>query len=156
MMVAVPALMSAQALTQYLHQQIALSHAMEVCAVEVGEDSVRLSAPLAPNVNHRATVFGGSASALAILAAWSLLHVRLRASFPAASIVIQRQSTSYNRPIQGTFSARAVLAQPDEWPRFVRQLQRRGKARIGVMSTLEYGGEQVGQFSGDFVAFDQH
>jgi thioesterase domain-containing protein len=152
----VPALISAQSLAQYLHQQIPLSRAMEVCAVDVTADSVRLSAPLAPNVNHRATVFGGSASALAILAAWSLLHVRLRGSFPAVSIVIQRQSTSYNRPIQGTFFACAALAQPDDWPRFVRLLARRGKARISVASALEYGGEQVGQFTGEFVAFDQH
>lgn len=152
----VQSLMSAQSLAHYLHQQIPLSRAMEVGALEVSEDSVRLSAPLAPNVNHRATVFGGSASALAILAAWSLLHVRLRGLFPQASIVIQRQSTSYNRPIQGTYSARATLAQPDDWPRFVRLLARRGKARITVTSTLDYGGEQVGQFSGDFVAFDQH
>lgn len=150
------ALMSQHSLAQYLHQQIPLSRAMQVDALEVSEDSVRLSAPLVPNVNHRATVFGGSASALAILAAWSLLHVRLRGSFPQASIVIQRQSTSYNRPIQGTFSARAALAQPDDWSRFVRLLARRGKARISVTSTLEYAGEQVGQFSGDFVAFDQH
>jgi thioesterase domain-containing protein len=156
MMAVAQALMSAQSLAQYLHQQIALSRAMEVDALEVSEDSVRLSAPLAPNVNHRATVFGGSASALAILAAWSLLHVRLRGLFPQVSIVIQRQSTSYNRPIQGAFSARAALAHPDDWPRFVRLLARRGKARISVTSTLEYAGEQVGQFSGDFVAFDQH
>jgi thioesterase domain-containing protein len=156
MTAAVEALMSAQSLTQYLQQQIPLSRAMHICAVEVTEQSVRLSAPLAPNLNHRATVFGGSASALAILAAWSLLHVRLRGSFPAASIVIQRQSTSYNRPIDGTFSARAALAQPGDWPRFVRLLTRRGKARISVAATLDYGGEQVGQFTGDFVAFDQH
>jgi thioesterase domain-containing protein len=156
MTAAVPALMSADSLAQYLHQQIPLSRAMEVDALEVTQDSVRLSAPLAPNVNHRATVFGGSASALAILAAWSLLHVRLRGSFPQVSIVIQRQSTSYNRPIQGTFSARAALAQPDDWPRFLGLLARRGKARISVVSTLDYAGEQVGQFSGDFVAFDQH
>ena len=156
MMAAVPALMSTQALAQYLHQQIPMSRTMEVGALEVTMDAVRLSAPLAPNVNHRATVFGGSASALAILAAWSLLHVRLRASFPAVSIVIQRQSTSYNRPIQRAFSARAALAQPDDWPRFVRLLARRGKARITVASTLDYAGEQAGQFSGDFVAFDQH
>ena len=84
------ALMSQHSLAQYLHQQIPLSRAMQVDALEVSEDSVRLSAPLVPNVNHRATVFGGSASALAILAAWSLLHVRLRGSFPQASIVIQR------------------------------------------------------------------
>lgn len=149
-------IMSRQALEQLLHGQIPLSRAMQIAAVEVTEESVQLSAPLAPNLNQHATAFGGSASALAMLAAWSLLHVRLRASFPAVSIVIQRQSTSYNRPIQGAFSARAALAQPDDWPRFVRLLARRGKARITVASTLDYAGEQAGQFSGDFVAFDQH
>jgi thioesterase domain-containing protein len=145
---------SPQLLEQFLHQQIPLSRAMEVTAIDVSAESVQLSAPLAPNLNHRATVFGGSASSLAILAAWSLLHVRLRVSLPSASIVIQRQSMSYNRPIHGVFSARASLAQPAEWPRFLRLLTRRGKARICVTATLDFDGEQVGFFSGDFVAFD--
>jgi thioesterase domain-containing protein len=145
---------SPKSLEQFLHQQIPLSRAMQVSAIDVTADSVQLSAPLAPNLNHRATVFGGSASAVAILAAWSLLHVRLRVPFPSVSIVIQRQSMSYNRPILGTFAARASLAQPAEWPRFLRLLTRRGKARITVASTLDYAGEQVGSFSGDFVAFD--
>jgi thioesterase domain-containing protein len=149
-------LVSPQSLEQFLHRQIPLSQAMAVSAVDVSEESVQLSAPLAPNLNHRATVFGGSASAVAILAAWSLLHVRLQASFPSVSIVIQRQSMSYSRPIHGTFAARARLAQPDEWPRFLRLLTRRGRARIAVTSTLDYAGEQVGFFTGDFVAFDGH
>jgi thioesterase domain-containing protein len=80
---------------------------------------------LAPNLNHHATGFAGSAGALAILAAWSLLYVRLRASFPLVSIVTQRQSMRYRRPIQGTFAARATLAHVAEWPRFLRLLARR-------------------------------
>lgn len=146
--------MSPKSLEQFLHQQIPLSRAMQVSAIDVTAESVQLSAPLAPNLNHRATVFGGSASAVAMLAAWSLLHVRLRASFPSACIVIQRQSMSYNRPIHGTFAARALLAQPAEWPRFLRLLTRRGRARITVASTLDYAGEPAGYFTGDFVAFD--
>ena len=43
----------------------------------VAPDTVVIEAPLAPNINHRKTVFGGSASALGILAAWSLVHLRL-------------------------------------------------------------------------------
>jgi thioesterase domain-containing protein len=140
-------------LEQYLYDNIPLSRAMQVAAIEVNEQSVRLSAPLTPNMNHRATVFGGSASALAILSAWSLLHVRLRDLSPGASIVIQRHSMNYQRPVYGTFAACASLAAPDEWPRFIRILTRWGKARIAVNSLLEYGGERVGRFSGEFVAF---
>jgi thioesterase domain-containing protein len=147
---------SPQSLEQFLHQQIPLARAMQVTALEVSEESVQLSAPLAPNLNHHATVFAGSAGALAILAAWSLLHVRLRVSFPSVSIVIQRQSMNYRRPIQGTFVARATLAQAAEWPRFLRLLARRGRARISVASTLAFAGQDVGDFIGDFVALDAH
>jgi thioesterase domain-containing protein len=145
--------MSPQSLEQFLHQEIPLSRAMQVMALDVSEHSVQLSAPLAPNLNQHASVFGGSSCALAMLAAWSLLHVRLRASLPSVSIVIQRQTMKYNRPILGTFSARALLADPAEWPQFVRLLTRRGRARITVASTLEYAGDAAGHFSGAFVAF---
>jgi thioesterase domain-containing protein len=140
-------------LEQYLYDNIPLSRAMQVSAIEVGDQAVRLSDPLTPNTNHRASVFGGSASTLAILSAWSLLHVRLRDISPGASIVIQRHSMDYERPVHGTFAAYATLAAPDEWPRFVAMLNRWGKARIAVNSLLEYRGERAGRFSGEFVAF---
>jgi len=144
---------SPQSLEQFLHHEIPLSRAMQVTALDVSEHSVQLSAPLAPNLNHHATVFGGSACAVAMLAAWSLLHLRLRVLLPSVSIVIQRQTMRYDRPILGTFSARALLAEPAEWPQFVRLLARRARARITVASTLDYAGDTAGHFSGDFVAF---
>ncbi|MDO9050525.1 MAG: YiiD C-terminal domain-containing protein [Methylotenera sp.] len=54
-----------------------LSLAMQICVVDVRvrDDSVTLRALLAPNVNHSSTIFGGSASAVAILVAWSLGYV---------------------------------------------------------------------------------
>jgi thioesterase domain-containing protein len=140
-------------LEQYLYEKIPLSRAMQVCAVEVSEQVVGLRAPLTPNVNHRATVFGGSACTLAILSAWSLLHVRLHGLVPGASIVIQRHSMSYDRPMMGEFAACAALAAPEQWPKFLRSLRRWGKARICVNSVLEYGGKQAGLFAGEFVAF---
>lgn len=59
-------------LEQYLHEHIPLSRAMGVEVQEADWNGVTLRAPLAPNNNHRETVFGGSASAVAILAAWAL------------------------------------------------------------------------------------
>ena len=140
-------------LEQYLYQKIPLSRVIQVSAIEVNELTVRLRAPLTPNMNHRATVFGGSAVAVAILSAWSLLHVRLHAVTAGASIVIQRHSMTYDRPMHGDFAARAALAAPEDWPAFMRNLQRWGKARISVNSVLEYDNEQAGLFSGEFVAF---
>ena len=61
--------MDTKSLENYLHEHIPLSKAMGVTVRSVSGEAVTLAAPLAPNINHRETVFGGSASALAILAA---------------------------------------------------------------------------------------
>ena len=58
-----------QVIQANLYEQIPLSKAIAVQVVEVTNNSVILTAPLQPNINHRLTVFGGSASALAILSA---------------------------------------------------------------------------------------
>ena len=142
-------------LVEYLYAKIPLSRAMQISALELSEHCVHLTAPLRPNTNHHATVFGGSASTLAILAAWSLLHVRLHACLPGVSIVIQHHSMDYTRPMNGEFAARASLALPAQWPRFQQALARFGRGRITVNSTLEFAGDLAGRFSGDFVAIDR-
>jgi thioesterase domain-containing protein len=143
-------------LEHYLHTQIPLSEAMAVRVVSLDDRSVALSAPLAPNTNHHATVFGGSAAALAMLAAWSLLHTRLRAAGVASRLVIQRSSIEYLRPMAGEFVARATLGEAPQWVRFEAALRRRRPARIGVQAVVEHAGEIAVRFTGDFVAFSDH
>jgi len=144
--------MQAAELEDYLHAHIPLSAAMQVSVQAVDADGVTLAAPLAPNINHRETVFGGSASAVAILAAWSLLHTRMRAEGVAARLVIQRNTMDYDKPIFGDFTARSSLAEPDQWPRFMRMLARMRRARLRVNSVLESDGAVVGRLTGEFVA----
>ena len=140
-------------LAHYIHAHIPLSTAMGVSVLAAGPDSVTLDAPLEPNINHRQTVFGGSACALAILAGWALVHVRLQAEGVAHRLVIQRNVMEYEQPILGRFTARATLQQPERWPLFTRMLARKGKARITALSVLEYMETVVGKFTGEFVAF---
>ena len=144
--------MSPTDLQHYLHTHIPLSRAMAVSVDAVTPGEVVLRAPLAPNINHRETVFGGSASALAILAAWSLLHTRLLGEGISTRLVIQRNTMEYAQPIPGEFTARSALQDPAQWPQFTRMLARRGRARIAVVSVLRHGEDVVGRFDGEFVA----
>ena len=139
-------------LAHYIHEHIPLSKAMAVSVVAVEDDAITLQAPLEPNLNHRQTVFGGSASALAILASWALLHVRLQAAGIADRLVIQRNTIEYRHPILGQFTARSMLERPDAWRQFTVMLARRGRARITVVAVLEHMGRVAGRFSGQFVA----
>jgi thioesterase domain-containing protein len=125
---------------------------MQVSVVKVAVDEVVLAAPLAPNINHRATVFGGSAASLALLAGWSLVHLRLAALVPDTRLVIQRSSIEYLTPITSAFTATAHLADARRWAAFVALLQKRGRARLAVDAALESAGAQVARCSGEFVA----
>lgn len=140
-------------LETYLHDHIPLSRAMAARVVSIAADKVVLGAPLGPNINHRDTVFGGSASALAILSAWSLLHLRLLAAGQPSRLVIQRNSMEYLAPISGDFTATAVLDPDGGWDGFLKMLTRRGLARITVGAELDYQGRIAGRLSGEFVAF---
>jgi len=142
----------APALRRYLREHIPIAAAMDIDVRAADAHSVTLGAPLAPNINVHETAFGGSVAALAMLAAWSLLHLRLQAAGIANRLVIQRSTIDYGKPIAGEFTARATLAEPGNWESFMTFLQRRGKARIAVHATLEYEGHIAARFAGEFVA----
>jgi len=140
-------------LKTYLHTHIPLSAAMQVAVVSATPEAVTLSAPLAPNINHRSTAFGGSVSTLAILSAWSLVNLRLKAEGLQTRLVIQSNRMDYDAPIDGDFTAAAVLADAAAWPLFLKMLQRKGRARIVVQSVVRCGEAVGGRFEGEFVAF---
>jgi thioesterase domain-containing protein len=141
-----------RALQAYLHDAIPLSAAMGVSVTSASADAVTLCAPLEPNINHKSTVFGGSASAVATLAAWTLLHLRLSDAAIRFHLVIQSNRMDYDLPITGAFEASSSLPHPSAWPHFLNMLARKGRARIEVQSALTYRGMVAGRFNGRFVA----
>ena len=138
-------------LERYLHLQIPLSAAMGAQVRLATPERVRLAAPLAPNVNHNDTVFGGSAAALATLSAWALLHLRIAHAGMQARLLIQRSSMEYALPVPGDFEAECRFSDEPAWERFRATLVRRGRARLTLTAHLLYEGERMAAFEGDFV-----
>ncbi|MEC9343832.1 MAG: YiiD C-terminal domain-containing protein [Pseudomonadota bacterium] len=144
--------MNEDALQNYLDENFPLSRAMGVAAVSAGQDSVLLKAPLEPNINHHDTMFGGSASTICILAAFSLVHVRLHAEGLSGDIIIRRNTMKYEVPVRDEAFARASLANEAEWDSIVSGFKANGIARVAVNADLECGGRRAGRFSGVFAA----
>lgn len=142
-------------LERYLREQIPLARALGVRVVTAGPELARLEAPLEPNINHHESVFGGSAASVALLAAWTLLHVRLKSAGLPAQLVVQRCNMEYLRPIRSAFTATATLTDPDSWEAFAALLTRRGRARITVTSRLEDPSNPAAVLTGEFVAMTQ-
>ncbi|MEM9265755.1 MAG: thioesterase domain-containing protein [Cyanobacteria bacterium P01_F01_bin.13] len=140
------------AVEQYLHEHIPMSKAMDVAVMSIDKRGVVLSAPLAPNINHRNTVFGGSISTLAILSAWTYVHVQLKILNMASRIVIQSNSLDYIAPATGDFQAHCLTPQPETWQGFITMLSKRGKGRIALSSEIYSNEILVGKFQGKYVA----
>jgi thioesterase domain-containing protein len=137
-------------LESYLHGKIPLARAMGV-KVGAGEPgTLVLTAPLEPNHNHLGTAFGGSLSAIATLAAYSLLWVEL--GDRTGHIVVHRSEIVYHHPVRGDI--RAICRRPADaaLAEFRRSYSEAGKARIRLRATIEHGGRVCVEFAGDFVA----
>lgn len=143
---------SAAALTAYLHEHIPLSRAMDVRVVACDARHAVVAAPLAPNLNHRGTAFGGSGASLALLAGWTLLHARLGAAGVTARLVIKETAMRYTRPIAAEFTARCDLPNEAAWERFLEGAQRKGAGRIKLAVVVTSEGAVAATFTGEYVA----
>ena len=76
----------------------------------------------------------------------------MRAEGLATRLVIQSNTMDYLLPILGDFTARSALAEPEQWPRFLRMFARMGRARLRVTAQLESDGQVAGRLTGEFVA----
>ena len=146
--------MDCKTVEQYLHEHIPLSQAMAIAVISINDDGVVLSAPLAPNINHRGTAFGGSISTVAILAAWTFVDVQLRGRSLSHRIVIRRHHIDYLKPIEGDFQAHCLPPTPASLDQFITTLSKRGKSRITLDVNLYSETALAGQFQGEYVALE--
>ncbi|MDZ7706599.1 MAG: YiiD C-terminal domain-containing protein [Trueperaceae bacterium] len=137
----------------FLHRHLPLARAMEVRVVRVDEDGARLTAPLAQNHNHHGTAFGGSLSALAMLAGWAFVHAALeRAGIEGAEVVIHEVRFAFTKPARGDLEAWVAAPEDAAWDVFARALARRGRARLDLGCELRSEDAQVARAEGRYVA----
>jgi thioesterase domain-containing protein len=139
-------------LEHVLHAEIPLTRAMGVTVKDFDASGLTLAAPLAPNINHKSTAFGGSLATLATLAGWGLLQLLLRDRQPV-TVVIQESRAQYLLPVTGDFTATAFTPAAEALEKFRTQLDRRGVARIDLVSSIPVKSRVAVHFEGRFVAF---
>jgi thioesterase domain-containing protein len=116
-------------------------------------ERLRLSAPLAANVNDKGCAFGGSLGSLLTLAGWGLLQLRLEAAGIDADIFVADSRLRFRAPLYADLVAEAVLADPPAWEGFLAAVRKRGRGRIQLRGVvpLPEGGIAT-ELEGDFAA----
>ncbi len=134
----------------FLHHQIPISRAMGV-AVEAADDGTFvLTAPLAKNHNHLGTAFGGSLSAIATLAGYGMLWVRL--GDPGAHIVIKSSGIRYLHPVRQDIRAVCENPEVEMMESFLTTFSRKERARIRLTVRISGEGRTCVEFTGEYVA----
>lgn len=145
---------AAHELETVLHRDIPLTREMGLRVIDWQQHRLRLHLPLAPNVNHKSTLFGGSLYCGAVLAGWGWLHLRLReAGIEDGHIVIQDGQISYPLPVRGDAIALCDAPDQSQWDKFIATYQRRGRARLILQTriTAQDNDADAVRFTGQFV-----
>lgn len=149
-----PAQIEAAAFLEHeLLSQIPLTRAMQLRVVDYDGSTLRLAAPLAPNVNDKGCAFGGSMSSMLTLAGWGLINLKLAEAGLDADVYVQDASTMYLAPLWDQLIAEAY-APDNSWPTFIETLRAKGKARLSIESEISgaEGGGVAARQSARYVA----
>lgn len=135
-----------------LTRDIPMGGAMAVSVTRLDEEGVELSLPLAPNINDKGTAFGGSLASAMILAGWSLPRLLLRRAEMQAELVIGRSETRFLAPVSGPFQARCRWPATGELDRFIRKLERSGRAGMTLEPEIVAAGGVAATLSARYAA----
>lgn len=121
-------------LEQDILATIPLARAMQLRVERFDGATLRLAAPLAPNVNDKGCAFGGSLAGLLTLACWGLARLALRAHGHDPDIFVQDSAIDYVAPVWDEIRVDASAAEGHSLADFVSMYAARGKARITLLA----------------------
>lgn len=139
-------------LEAYMHAHIPLVVQMQVRVSRYDAVGLSLEAPLAPNINHEQSAFGGSLASLCTLACWGYLWLGLDEE-PRPHMVVSESKMSYLKPVTSTLSAHCAAPDAKEWRRFLDTLARRNRARLALAAEISQAGVVAARYAGEFVAY---
>lgn len=143
---------SAARLERYMHTHIPLVEQMQVRVVSADATGLRLTAPLAPNINHEKTAFGGSLASLMTLACWGYLWLLLEEQ-KDLHIVVKDAQLDYLKPVTSTLDAHCTPPPAEELQKFLDTLARRGKARLTLKAETLQDGVAAARYTGSFAVY---
>lgn len=140
-----------QELQALLYKEIPITQHLHVTVGAYTGHMLRLDAPLAVNINHAGTAFGGSLSTLVTLAGWSMVWFMLQERGIRGEIVIQDSVCKYLTPVTHDFSAFCYCPDIAQGERFDKMLLLHKKGRLELKAEIMDGDTLAVSFVGRYV-----
>ena len=134
-----------------LNREIPLTKTIGIKVLQDREGELSLSAPLANNINHKSTAFGGSLYSVAVLTGWGLVHQLMQRHQLQGHIVIQDSDCDYLLPVDGEIISHCAFESEQQSQRFLSTYQRRGRARLRLEVEIIHQDKVAMRFHGSYV-----
>ncbi|WP_133478470.1 YiiD C-terminal domain-containing protein [Cognatilysobacter segetis] len=127
--------------------------ALQLAIESFDGERLRLSAPLAANVNDKGCAFGGSLASLMTLACWGRVWLELDAAGLDCDIYVADSRIRYLAPLYDDLHAQAAPAPDARWDEFVAAIRAKGRGRIEMAARIDLpDGRPATTFDARFAA----
>ncbi|MCP4490224.1 MAG: hypothetical protein GY820_23335 [Gammaproteobacteria bacterium] len=140
-------------LQEKIRATIPLSEAMQFEIAELDINSIRVQAPLAPNVNIHGTGFAGSIYSMAVLSGWALCRHIMSVYDLDGDLVVGKAEIKYRSAVTDDIDCYCSVPEQTR-QHFVDSFKSSGKARLKLKVTV--GDLESAILSGDFFLQCRH
>jgi thioesterase domain-containing protein len=140
---------TATALERKIRQAIPLSDAMQFSIRNLSLDSIKVAAPLEPNINIHGTGFAGSIYSLGVLTGWALCTHILDELDIKAELVVASAEIRYRAPVSGDLVCSCNCSEAQR-KSFRQGIDEAGKGKL--LLDIEVGGDRQAVLRATFIA----
>lgn len=118
-----------QSFQDFLYRNIPLVQHMQLELKEINEHRLIATAPLAPNINDKATVFGGSSGALMTICGWTLIKFNLESYDIHNDVVIHKAKTNWVKAQTDDLTIQVALNEKQDWQALTKKLSKKNRPK---------------------------
>lgn len=136
---------TAQRLNERFLRQIPMTRHMALEITSWDGRTLRMDAPLSPNVNDKGTGFAGSLATLATFSCWALATLLAEGTVGVdCEAAVFESDIRYLAPVRGDFYVLVAVPEQDAVQAFDNTLKKKGRARLTLSASIfEQGDEKV-------------
>lgn len=139
-------------LTEFMAQHLPIAADLGLQLDSYENRKLVLSAPLQPNINDKATAFGGSIYCVSVMSCWGMVYLKaIEHGIAKPNVVVSHGEIDYYRPVGGDIVATCLLDNKNQFDSFFESYQESGKAKIALCSTIGEPDKPIVKFSGRFA-----
>lgn len=142
---------SSEALSTFFDNHLPITGYMGLQVESYDGQTLVLYAPLEPNINDKATAFGGSLYNVAVMACWGLAFLKTQEHGLVCNQVVAEGHISYKAPVHGAIRARCSAPEPARMAQFIDTFNAKGRASIVLNATVECSGKVAVEFEGKYA-----